>query len=64
LAPPASTAPAPASTSATDLPPESGSSDPLAACSTGQRNAIERGNHPPSWYLEHYDPDGDGVLCT
>jgi hypothetical protein len=38
--------------------------DPLAACSTGQRNLIERSNHPWSWYAARFDTDGDGVLCT
>jgi hypothetical protein len=38
--------------------------DPLAACSTGQRSMIERGNHPWDWYVARFDADGDGVLCT
>jgi len=47
-------------TSATPTAP----SDPLAACSTAQRNVIERGNHPWEWYVARFDEDGDGILCT
>jgi hypothetical protein len=56
--PPPTTVPAPMPTS----PPVA--VDPLAACSAGQRNLIERGNHPWEWYAARFDPDGDGVLCT
>lgn len=58
------TAPAPAESlpPADSAPPPS--DDPLAACSEGQRNMIERGNHPWEWYLARFDENGDGVLCT
>ncbi len=71
------TATSPSSPTATSSPPSDGgasppspsrtvppASDPLAACTTGQRQLIERGNHPWSWYLERFDHNGDGVLCT
>lgn len=44
----------------TEAPP---SNDPLALCSPGQRSMIERGTHPQSWYIEHFDPDHNGVFC-
>jgi hypothetical protein len=51
---------APASTaSTTPVPPV----DPLALCAPGQRAAIERANHPWEWYVDRFDPDGNGVLC-
>lgn len=38
-------------------------SDPFAACEeAGIR--IPRGDHDMSWYLEHFDRDGDGILCN
>jgi hypothetical protein len=56
---------APATTEPSSVPTSTvPAGDPLAACSTGQRNAIERGNHPWSWYVERFDEDGDGILCT
>ena len=41
------------------LPP----ADALTLCGPGQRNLIERANHPWSWYVERFDPDGDGIFC-
>lgn len=35
----------------------------LALCGPGQRNLIERANHPWAWYVERFDPDGNGVFC-
>jgi hypothetical protein len=59
-APPvATTEPAP-SPSPSVVPPL----DPFAACSPGQRQLIARGDHPWSWYVERFDPDGDGIFCT
>lgn len=49
------------STATTDPPPSS--SDPLALCSRGQRQLIERGEHPPEWYVDRFDPDHDGIFC-
>jgi hypothetical protein len=63
---PASTTP-PAPTSTTTAPstsPTTAPADPLAACSPGQRMAIERGNHPLEWYVARFDQDGDGIFCT
>ncbi len=51
-------------TTPTTEPASGAPSDPLAACSTGQRNVIERGNHPWEWYVARFDEDGDGILCT
>ena len=69
---PETSAPGEPVTTTTPLPPTTPStepalpapSDPLAACSTGQRNVIERGNHPWEWYVSRFDEDGDGILCT
>jgi hypothetical protein len=51
-------------TSPTTEPASPVPSDPLAACSSGQRSMIERGNHPWEWYVARFDADGDGILCT
>jgi hypothetical protein len=64
-----STSTSPSSSTATRSPASPSpaiapTSDPLTACSPGQRRLIERGGHPLSWYLERFDHDGDGVLCT
>lgn len=61
--PPAMPTTTPTTTSTTGAA-SPGPSDPLAACSTGQRNVIERGNHPWEWYVARFDEDGDGILCT
>lgn len=60
------------STTTTTKPPKHGppstepgpdGPDPLALCSPGQQALIERGNHPPSWYIDRFDADHDGIYC-
>ena len=58
----ATTTPSRATPSTVPAPQAPG--DPLAACSVGERNLIERGNHSWDWYLARFDEDGDGILCT
>ena len=63
--PASTTAPAPTSTTAApSTSPTTALADPLAACSPGQRMAIERGNHPWEWYVARFDQDGDGIFCS
>jgi hypothetical protein len=71
--PGSTTAPAPTNTTATpstnttatpSTSPATTPTDPLAACSPGQRLTIERGNHPAAWYAARFDQDGDGIFCT
>jgi hypothetical protein len=54
----------PATTTTAPSPDPPDGDDPLDACTAGQRNMIERGNHPWEWYLARFDEDGDGILCT